>query len=521
MMVYNELLVYFISVGFDPLKISCKLSFCIFVVSRNKHFHSRNLIYYIFQMEINNENICGNIRFIKTSYDNKTPSKDSRSAVTKKPFDNNYAASTPKASPLCLSPSNKSFGSCLSARSTRDGVKNTKLQASAELTHKVQIRKENWAREKELKARQNKICREANAKKAQELCDAAAEARKHSAEKKKRMVDRQKKEEHDMLAASLAERAQLAVDLQREAKARRRISIFLNKKMKESAKLKEREMQEEEKKKEADLLASRRINFLSAREAKKAEELRKRESLATRGVKASFDRKVDEVIANNEKFLERDIIDARLENRIDECNQKYLEKIRNRQSLANRLDVWRMQRTLVQEEEYEEQQSRVEECRVRQEDWQDIQRYKETQAKRDRESLAGRLQKWKEEKEFTGHLRSQEHEAEQIERELAQQELEDIHEYQEDSKRKRKQSLAYRLDKARKDQDFEKGQLALQQAYQEEELQMKTIDREDVKKFREQLLAARRQSLQYRTQLAVRHVYSMLLFIYIPYHTGC
>lgn len=462
-------------------------------------------------MEINNENICGNIRSFKTSYDNKTPSKDSaRSAVTKRPFDSNNAVSTPKASSLCLSPSNKSFGGSLSARSTRDGVKNTKLQASAELNQKVQIRKENWAREKELKARQNKLCRETNAKKVQELCDAAAEARKHSAEKKKRMIDRQKKEEHDMLAASLAERAQLAVDLEREAKARRRISIFLNKKMKEGAKLKEREMQEEEKKKEADLLASRRINYLSAREAKKADELRKRESLASRGVKATFDRKVDEVIANNEKFLERDIIDSRLENRIDECNQKYMEKVRNRQSLANRLDVWRMQRTLVQAAEYEEQQNRLEDSRVRQEDWKDIQRYKETQAKRDRESLSGRLQKWKEEKEVTERLRAQENDAEQIERELAQQELEDMHEYQESSKRKRKQSLAYRLDKARKDQDFEKGQLALQQAYQEEELKMKTIDREDVKKFREQLQAARRQSLQYRTQLAVRHTHPLI-----------
>ena len=449
-------------------------------------------------MEINNENICGNIRVIKPSSDSRTPSKDSRSAVTKRPFENNNAAVTPKAS---------IFGSSgsLSARSIRDGVKNSKHQASVELNQKVQLRKENWARDKELKARQNKLCREAKEKKVQELCDAAAEARKNSAEKKKRMLDRQKKEEQDMLAASLLERAQLAADLDKEAKARRRISIFLNKKMKESAKVKEREMQEVEKKREADLLSSRRINFLAVREAKKAEEMRKRESLVSRGVKASFDRKVDEVIAQNEKVLERDLIDFRLENRIDECNQKYIEKNRHRQSLENRLDVWRMQRSLEQEEQYKDQQNRQEESRVRQEDWQDIQRYKETQTRKERESLAGRLQKWKEEKEITQRIHTQEQEAEQIERELAQQELDDLQAYQEVLKRKRKQSLAYRLDKARKDQDFEKGQLALQQAYQEEELKMKTIDREDVKKFREQLQAARRQSLQYRTQLAVRY----------------
>jgi hypothetical protein len=136
-------------------------------------------------------------------------------------------------------------------------------------------------------------------------------------------------------------------------------------------------------------------------------------------------------------------------------------------------------------------------------DWKDIQSYKENQAKHDRESLAGRLQKWKEETELEAKQRRQQEEVDQINRELAFQEYEDMRAYERQMRENRRQSLAYRLDKAKKDKDFEKGQQALQQACYEEEVRLRHYERLDVQKYQEELRQARRQSLQYRNAVAV------------------
>lgn len=474
----------------------------------------------------NIENISSNIRISSKSFDNvKTPRKESGKATSKKPFQYNstLSASIDKSadksinrtySSSSLSPSEKSFTSSITSSSNKEGVRRAINLTSSELIKKVQIRKEHWAREKELKARQHKLIREANMKKLQDDCDAANEARKRSADKQREFLDRQKKEEKDLLALSLAERAQLALDLEREAKARRRISVFLNNKMKKCAKQREREMQEEERRKELDLHASKRLDFLAMREAKKESDLRKRESLVIRGLKAASDRKVAEELAKKASDYERDMIDTRLENRIDDCNSKYLTKLRNRESLANRLNMWRIQRQSEQEEEQAEMERKREEYQLRQDDWKDIQRYKDIQAKRDRESLACRLEHWREEKDLDAKLKAQQLDAEQINRELYEQELEDVRAYEDSVKQQRKQSLMYRLDKAKKDKDFERGQQALQQVYLEEEMRFQAMDREDFRKYREELQAARRQSLQYRTQLAVRNVPYLLLASY-------
>ena len=82
-----------------------------------------------------------------------------------------------------------------------------------------------------------------------------------------------------------------------------------------------------------------------------------------------------------------------------------------------------------------------------------------------------------------------------------------------------RESLAFRLEKARKDRTFEAGQHALSQIIEEEERKLQEYDRQDVKNYRARLLEDRRRSMQYRNEievglLLVVHDTFMLRYLY-------
>ena len=110
-------------------------------------------------------------------------------------------------------------------------------------------------------------------------------------------------------------------------------------------------------------------------------------------------------------------------------------------------------------------------------------------------------------------MKTQEDEVAEIERELKQQEIEDLKRYEESTKDERRKSLAYRLDKAHKDKDFDEGQKALQGFIEKEELRLREQDRADVATYRKALQEARRKSLEYRNQSEVTCLITVLLLM--------
>jgi hypothetical protein len=134
-----------------------------------------------------------------------------------------------------------------------------------------------------------------------------------------------------------------------------------------------------------------------------------------------------------------------------------------------------------------------------------FQEYKKSIAERDRTSLAGRLDEWRKQRavESDSEERLQQQEADLYERELKIQAVQDAKNLEDLQKKSKRDSLAYRLDKARKDKTYEEGLEAVSSALEAEERRIAQLDREDVNNYKTQIIETRRQSLQYRYQTQV------------------
>lgn len=382
----------------------------------------------------------------------------------------------------------------------KDAARIAKNMSTMERIQKVAQLKEKWAREREQKAQFYHEKRNVQLQKLQEETQFAAELRKKNLEKKREFEEREKQAKKDQLAASLEARAQLAKDLEAENKARRRISIFMNSQMRKKAKEREAALIAEKKMEEESLHTSRRLDALQMREAKKEEEARKRESMCNRTISAQEQKRIAEELAQKKKEEELSFLEARKQNWEDDLNTKKREEERRRDSVAFRLDEWRQQKSVEEELNRSMEHQELDLIHTRHADWKDVQAYKEEEDRRRRESLAFRLDKWREEKSLEQKSKEQEELAKEIENELCRQAREDVETYRTEQKESRRQSLAYRLDKARKDRDFEEGQKALRQVVLEEEKRLNDLDREDVQNYRQMIADARRQSLEYRNQ---------------------
>lgn len=383
---------------------------------------------------------------------------------------------------------------------SKDAARNAKNMSTLERIQKVAMLKEKWAKEREQKAHFHQEKRVMQLQKLQEDTQMASELRKKNLEKKREFEEREKQAKKDQLAASLEARAQLAKDLEAENKARRRISVFLNSQVRKNAKKREEELAAQKKAEEDSLHASRRLDALQVREAKKEEEERKRESMCNRTLLAQEQKRIAEELAQQKKEEELALLEMRKANWEDDLNTKKMEESRRRESVANRLDTWRQQKAVEEELNRSAEHQELDLIHTRHADWKDMQAYKEEEERRRRDSLAFRLDKWREEKSLEQKSKEQDDLANEIENELARQAREDVSNYRTTQRESRRQSLAYRLDKARKDRDFEEGQRALRQLVLEEEKRLNDLDRQDVQNYKQMIADARRQSLEYRNQ---------------------
>jgi len=353
-----------------------------------------------------------------------------------------------------FSPTGSMMSSC---STTRESAKMAKLMSTAERIKQVGMLKEKWTKDKERKAMMNKEKREKELKKLQHDTEVMALQRKKALDKKKQVEQEEKDKEREMLADSLKTRSQLVKDLDIQAKARRRISIFVNSAIREKAKKKQAELELQQKQQEAEELATRRIDFLQFRQNKVIEEMNRRESLVNRGLMAQSQKQAENEMLRKLAEEEASLHDTRRLNWLDD-HQAAQKAEQNR-----------------------------------------------------RASLMGRLDKWREEKAEESKQAEQKAIADAIERELEDGARQDELGYKASLDKQRRTSLAYRLDKARKDRSLEEGQKQYQAELEREELRIQALDREDMIGYRKMLQDQRRKSLQYRNQAEVRQSHRPLI----------
>jgi len=119
--------------------------------------------------------------------------------------------------------------------------------------------------------------------------------------------------------------------------------------------------------------------------------------------------------------------------------------------MAGRLDTWRKQRSIQEEQEAQELEAKIEDLNLKREDWKCVKQSKEDQTKKERQSIQDRLEKWRAENAKAKLSEAEAAEARTYEFELKTQEREDVMNYRAKLDNDRRQSLAYRLDCARKD----------------------------------------------------------------------
>jgi len=411
---------------------------------------------------------------------------------------------TPKGSqtplsrvPLLATPKTPGGGG---SQSAREIARMAKLQNTAEKVEKTRALKEKWAKEKEEHLRRAQEQRLQSVQKVHESNKLAADSRRKQQELQKATALREKEAKAEELAASLEARVQLAKDLELQAKQRKRMSIMLNKEILLKAQEKEAEMEKQQREKEEERLASRRLDHIQIKEAKKAEEARRRDSLAARGEELKKQREIAAVLAKKAAEEQTDIFQFRHQIRKDAQRANEEELNKSRESITGRLDEWRIQKQKDLKSKAEELAREQQNLEVRRQEWQDVEIFKKKQQQRERQSIAGRLEAWRQEKSIEARIKAEKEEEEEYEFLLLQQEIDDVKAFEANAKKARKQSLAYRLDKAKKDKDFERGQEAIKAAIMEEERRIAELDRQDIAQYKKSLIDARRQSLEYRNQ---------------------
>ncbi len=173
-----------------------------------------------------------------------------------------------------------------------------------------------------------------------------------------------------------------------------------------------------------------------------------------------------------------------------------------RESLAARLNSWRLEKSYEQISKEAEQSRHQSEIEDRYDTWQAKQTFKAKEANARRQSVALRLDQWRKEKAIEEVQQSEQHEQAAMEAEIKQAVDEDIRAYREECDFDRRNSLAFRLDKARVDADHTAAQKAMENELAMEALRLAEQDRQDVRNANEEMIAARRQSLAFRNERA-------------------
>lgn len=119
--------------------------------------------------------------------------------------------------------------------------------------------------------------------------------------------------------------------------------------------------------------------------------------------------------------------------------------------MAGRLDVWRKQKQLQEAKEASELEAKIADLNIKRDDWKDVQEHKQHLKEEEKLSIQERLAQWRAENAKAKLTHAEEVEAAAYDFELRTQEREDVQNYKAELEHGRRQSLAYRLECARKD----------------------------------------------------------------------
>lgn len=350
------------------------------------------------------------------------------------------------STPTPLSPTNLSVMSGVSS-SARETAKMAKLQNTAERVQKVSELKDKWVKEKEDKVSRNLERRADELKRLRDISNAASEQRRQNAERQKKIASAAKAARIENIAKSVEDRAFQQAELENQAKQRRRQSILLNTEIKAKAAENQRKIAAANKAQEDDILATRRLDYLEIKAIKKARAEQERADAASRSEAAHREKEALAKAMAKKADEERALIELRHHAWLDEQASKKQDIHQQKLDVSVSLDEWRAGRVV---EDAVLQQQKLESSRIleqRRADWQALQQFKTSQIARDRQSLVERLGVWRCERTLEAQQKQALDEAEEIERELKAAELEDVKKYIEKQKQRDRESLCFRLGK--------------------------------------------------------------------------
>lgn len=407
-----------------------------------------------------------------------------------------------KMTPLKLSTATVASTAPTTPSSSREAAMQAKLQSTAERIQKVAGLKDKWAKEKERKMQSHRDKRAEELKRQQSLMSAAAEQRKLLAEKKRIAEEKKKQQERELLRSQMEAANQLSQDMAEKLKSRRRQSIMLNDEIRKRQEEKIASMASLKKLEQDSLSQSKREDAQAVRDAKKQEEMKRRQSMATRTEVARNLKEVEHDLELVNKEEERSLLDFRYASWQDEKQYQKQEEAKRRQSIAARLDSWREQKQIDDDIKSDEFQDAIDNFSMRRQDWQARNEAK-AQAEIDRRaSIAARLQKWRDENAQMKLTKLEASEAEKYNQELQAQEREDVLNYKLKCQEERRQSMSHRLASAREDKNWERGQIALLAIAAEESRQLEADDRANVLAYKHSEEKKSRESLQFRNECA-------------------
>ena len=385
--------------------------------------------------------------------------------------------------------------SMCSTSSARESAKMAKLTNTAERIKRVGDLKEKWVKEKEDKVTRNAEKRAVELQRLRELTQASAEQRRIAVSKAKEQEQQTKQARLESAAQAAADRAFQKSEIEKQTKSRRRMSVLLNAEIKAKAAENEKKLAAHAKAREDDILATRREGQLDIRAAKKQEGELRRQSLAFRATEQRAAREKETSMLAAQQEEDRDLVESRHQAWLDEQAAKAEEAKRQREDLAHRLEAWRVTRTVEEEATEKEREDRRRLLEERRLDWQAKETYKKSQADRDRQSVSQRLQLWRDHQSAEALRAQQQEEEEEAERELQHAAAEDVRRYQQDQKRRERESLLLRSGKAQQDKKSAMDEALVTKAREAQDRELSLQANRDAEGAREEQRKRQRQSL--------------------------
>ena len=362
-------------------------------------------------------------------------------------------------------------------------VREAKLQKTAEKIASAASWREKWALEKQDRLKNNELkvkkMKAERLKKSQML----AKQRTNNLKKRADIEARLKDLEIKNLTLKNKANADAARKAQEDMKARRRQSVMLNNTILQRAANKKAELKAEEEKAKIIATELKQKDNIAITEAKFGEEQKRRQSMAYRGVTARIQK---------ERLLEKKIIEQeevnsifqwRAASSIDNKIHKDQEWLRKRESVAHRLQSWKEEKQIMTVIEESKKNEELDTLESRHTDWLAVKEVEKNQKEKERLSLEGRLQAWRHDKEQNEVEKQLSEEAKIIENELAEETRKDVENYKMKIHKSRRDSMAVRIDKASKDKDWERGQTTLLALAMEDERLTMEEDRKAVQDF--------------------------------------